>query len=95
MLLEDAYSTEETKAISADVTKLSIDGVIDKALYSKLKFEKVAIPLYATKPKEHNPKKDKKHPLYLEIENNGKTIFISLYGCSRRVNMCHQIDYSE
>ena len=79
MLLEDVYSTEETEAILADVTKLSNDGVIDKALYSKLKFEKVessTISLYAAKPKEHNPKKDKKHPLYLKIENNGKKICI-------------------
>ena len=79
MFLEDVYSTEETKAISADVTKLSNDGVIDEALCGKLKFEKVdssTIPLYAAKPTEHNQKKEKKHSLYLEIDYKGKKIFI-------------------
>ena len=79
MLLEDVYSKEETEAISENVIKLTNDGVIDKALYGNLKFEKVessTIPLYTAKPNEHHSKNDKKYPLYLEIECKGKKIFI-------------------
>ena len=79
LLLEDVYSKEETEAISANVIKLTNDGVIDKALYGNLKFEKVessTIPLYTAKPNEHHSKNDKKYPLYLEIECKGKKIFI-------------------
>ena len=70
MMLEDIYSEEEAEAISADVAKLSNDGVIDKALCNKLKFEKVdssTIPLYATKSIEHHKHHEKKHSLYLEV----------------------------
>ena len=69
MMLEDIYSEEEfeAEAISADVAKLSNDGVIDKALCNKLKFEKVdssTIPLYATKSIEHH-KHHEKNPLFI------------------------------
>ena len=79
MMLEDIYSTEEAEAISADVAKLSTEGIIDKALCDKLKFEKVnssTIPLYEGKPTEHHKNSGKKHSLYLQVDHKGKKIFI-------------------
>ena len=81
MMLEDIYSEEEfeAEAISADVAKLSNDGVIDKALCNKLKFENVdssTIPLYATKSIEHHKHHEKKHSLYLELIYKEKRMFI-------------------
>ena len=41
-MLEDNYSTEEAEALSGDVAKLSMEGIVDKALCHNLEFEKVS-----------------------------------------------------
>ena len=79
MMLEDIYSKEEAEAISADVAKLSTEGIVDEALCDKLKFEKVnstTIPLYEGKLVEHHKNNERKHSLFLQVDYKGKKIFI-------------------